>query len=111
MSKFYRYELLFDGENQGVGFLVGLPDTGLSETEVCDLRDHFDNELPVPNLFLDHPVRTKSYFTEAGNMIFLPSIHRIMQALPEPWSVCAITVPEITGKALYRDYFQVVCEV
>ena len=111
MSNFYRYELLFDGENQDVGFLVGLPDTGLSEAEVCDLTAHFDNELPIPDLFLNHPVHTKSYFTEAGNMIFLPSIHRIMQALPEPWSVCRIVVPEVKSKILYRDYFQIICEV
>ena len=90
---------------------MGLPDTGLSETEVCALSDHFDNELPVPDLFLEHPVPTKSYFTEAGNVLFLPSIHRIMQALPEPWSVCRIVMPEVTGKILYRDYFQIICEV
>ena len=29
MSKFYRFELAFDGQPQGVGFLQGLEDTGL----------------------------------------------------------------------------------
>ena len=43
MAKIYRFELMFMGELQQVGFLQGLDDIGLSNAEVRGLLSMFDS--------------------------------------------------------------------
>lgn len=42
--KFYRFELAFDGTPQGVGFLQGVDDIGLSNKKFTALMDPFDKQ-------------------------------------------------------------------
>lgn len=114
---YYRYELVFDGEDQHVGILVGLSDTSIPEEQQAELRDHFDAELPIPELFgfgSSRPdIQSVSYFTENGRMIFQESLKKLIAAIEETgiWSVKEMIVPEVPGRILYRDWFQIVCEV
>ena len=50
--RFYRFELAFDGEPQGVGFLQGAEDVGLDNKDLLSLLDPFE-KLPSP--YLDEP--------------------------------------------------------
>ena len=68
--KFYRFELAFDGTPQGVGFLQGVDDIGLSNKKFTALMDPFD-ELPCPRL-TDFESRVLFFFTEEGLKKFAP---------------------------------------
>lgn len=39
--KFYRYELAFDGEPQGIGLFQGIDDMGLTDEEVSGILRKF----------------------------------------------------------------------
>ena len=61
--RFYRFELAFDGEPQGVGFLQGAEDVGLDNKDLLSLLDPFE-KLPSP--YLDEPLGAMFFFTEEG---------------------------------------------
>lgn len=83
--RFYRFELAFDGEPQGVGFLQGAEDVGLDNKDLLSLLDPFE-KLPSP--YLDEPLGAMFFFTEEGMDKFMPYINAFVKALePHGWSL------------------------
>ena len=104
--KFYRFELAFDGTPQGVGFLQGVDDIGLSNKKFTALMDPFD-ELPCPRL-TDFESRVLFFFTEEGLKKFAPAIDAISKAIgPRGWSLLGLVLDECSFEhSLYHDALQ-----
>ena len=111
MKRLYRFELAFLGEPQGIGFLVGLRDTGITEETIDALIKEFDDKLPLPhyeelnyNKSVGYPA---SYFTEKGKEVFYPTISTIInhvQSLDNEWEVIEEMIE--VNDTLYEDEFQ-----
>lgn len=113
MALYYRYELLFLGEPQGVGFIVGLQDIGIPEEIIDMLIQAFDETLPIPDITVfkydKRKVYAAFYFTEKGREMFLPTIEEIVnrvEKLDNGWEIIEETRGE--DNILYEDEWQVV---
>lgn len=108
-----RYDLMFEGETQDVGFMVGLVDTGMDEDEIDELLEPFDEGLPNP------PVQGKVdssthfaawYFTTTGEETFREAIQAICEAVhfrKNGWSVRKTVVTDVEpSDIVYKDAYQ-----
>lgn len=107
---FYRYELYFDNEYQGVGFLQGLSELDLSDEKTEYLLYHFDKALPIPPINMR---KTCSFFTEFGNQFFEKDISDIIYEYEEDKSfeVRKIVLEENQidkNLILYQDEYQII---
>ena len=114
-APYIRFELAFEGEEQGVGFMTGLDDTGMDEDEVEDLLAPFNRSLDVPpyrDWTSDKSHFPNAFFKRAGYFQFQPDIHRIIEAVKyrnNGWEVIAIHsygFPEVD--LYYEDEHQVI---
>ena len=108
--RFYRFELAFDLQPQGVGFLNGLTDAIDNPRTVGRLMEDFDNHLKCP--WLDEVYtrfQTMFFFTEEGLKRFAPSINAIIKALkPRGWTMLGLVLEEEDlSAAVYYDEYQV----
>lgn len=104
MSKFYRFELAFDGQPQGVGFLQGLTDTGLPKSITDDIYHEFDL---LPAQILEDPGLPVFFFTEAGLNRFGAALDRIISELGEiNWQLLGYTMEDDPANAIYHDVWQ-----
>ena len=107
--RFYRFELAFDLQPQGVGFLNGLTDAIDNPRTVGRLMDDFDKNLKCP--WLDEVYtrfQTMFFFTEEGLKRFAPSINAIIKALkPRGWTLLGLVLDEEDQSAIvYHDEYQ-----
>lgn len=111
MAKIYRFELVYLGELQQVGFLQGLGDIGLSNAEVRGLASMFDS---LPAEELDEPV--SFWFTEEGIRTFETAINRINAEISNHgWSLAGASMEAPGGEnalfekdeIIYQDQYQI----
>lgn len=117
-APYIRFEMTYNGEAQGVGFMSGLDDTGMDDEEVGELLDTFNSHLAYP------PYRKwesnanhfpGAYFTRAGYLHFKEEIHRIIDAVQfrkNGWDV--IEVPSYgfpEEDVYYEDEHQVIAKI
>ena len=104
MSKFYRFELAFDDQPQGVGFLQGLKDTGLPKAITDDIYHEFDL---LPAQTLEDPGLPVFFFTEAGLDRYGAVLDRIISALDEiNWQLFGYIMEDDLTNAVYYDVWQ-----
>lgn len=109
MEKFYRFELMFDGQPQNVGFLQGLEDAHLplSQERLCYELFH---ELPSPMLPPDGMYIF--WFTEEGLNEYGSSariVNRLLKEHAPGWELCGTVMKPNRGilqKAVYTDLWQ-----
>jgi len=102
MSRLYRFELAFDGEPQGVGFLQGLDDIGLWNVVTSNLYSLFDI-LPAPKL--DESV--SFWFTEYGVAWFEDAINQVIDEIAENnWQLLGAVIDDDLQESIYHDEFQ-----
>jgi len=104
LNIFYRFELAFDGQPQGVGFLQGLKDTGLPKPITDDIYHEFDF---LPAQMLEYPGLLVFFFTEAGLDRFGAVLDRIISELDEiNWQLLCYTMEDDLANAVYCDAWQ-----
>ena len=104
MSKFYRFELAFDGQPQGVGFLQGLEDTGLPKSTTDDIYHEFDL---LPAQTLEGPSLPAFFFTDTGLDRFGAALDRIISELDEiNWQLLGYIMEDDLANAIYYDECQ-----
>lgn len=104
MGKLFRFELAFDGEPQGVGFLQGLDDVGLWSIVRDELYSLFDS---LPICELDEPDGVSFWFTEAGLRKYEGAINRVSNEITEEgWQLIGAVIDDSLEDVLYRDDFQ-----
>lgn len=116
-APYIRFEMAYNGEEQGVGFMTGLDDTGMDEEEVGALLDTFNSNLAYPpyrNWKSDATHFPGAYFTRAGYLHFKEEIHRIIDAvkfLDNGWDVIEIHSYRFPEEDLYyEDEHQVIAK-
>lgn len=100
--RFYRFELAFDGEPQGVGFLQGADDVGLDNQTYLSLMDPFES---LESPYLDEPLGAMFFFTGEGLCRFLSAINAFIDALkPFGWSLIGFVLDEPDySRSIYHD--------
>lgn len=110
MRLIYRFEVLFDGESQGVGLFHALDDMGITDAEVTELSKLFGS-LPCPEL--DEPA--SFWLTEEELQIFEASINYFNGKIAfHNWSLVGAFMPAPgeegawfkEGEVIYKDRFQ-----
>lgn len=106
MSKlYYRFELCYCDDPQGVGILNGLADVGLAARTHQKLMKPFD-ALTVPDM--KGTGQYLFWFTEQGVHTFAPHINAIIKALKKTdWTVIAGVEEHEDGTFAYEDENQV----
>ena len=101
---FYRYELWIGDEDQQIGILQGLDDTGLSEEHKDALIDAFDG-LPIPPDDILENGNTRSWFTEDGRDCFEYETAEVLAAYDEDglFDIVVLEEPELDGEIAYED--------
>ena len=105
-GRYYRYELVFDGEPQNVGFLNGLMDVGLPISVESALYEPFE-ELESPTI---HPngKTVEFWFSESGQTYFSEAIGAVASAIaPYGWELISREKEASDSDAVYRDKYQV----
>lgn len=105
--KLFRFELAFNGEPQGVGFLQGIIDISLQKSVEDNLYSLFDR-LPSPELdYGGDPVTF--WFTEYGLECFGDAINTVIKAITQiNWQILGASMEEYDlSHAVYNDKFQV----
>lgn len=103
MEKLYRFELAFDGIPQGVGFLTGLDDVGLSYDEADIILDPFF-DLPHPP-----PYQGVVYwFTQKGLKSFAHAINIAIEMVAlKGWQLQAgVIEADVAANAVFADDYQ-----
>lgn len=100
-----RFELAFDGEPQGVGFLQGLTDVGLPGVNIELLYALFAS-LPCPNVKNDNGV--EFWFRPDGIDKYRDAINAVIQALDTVnWQVlCGTMEEDVAANSIYSDSWQ-----
>ena len=102
MEYFYRFELAFDGEPQGVGFLQGLDETGIPGQEVDGLYELFE-KLPAPR----NCSGTSFWFTRSGLSYFSGSINAVIAVLADyNWQLLSGMMEDDLVNSVYHDEYQ-----
>lgn len=105
MSKLFRFELAFDGEPQGIGFLQGLADIGLWDLVTMNLYSLFDT---LPFCELDECEPVSFWFTEAGIDQYGDAINQIIDEISEVnWQLIGASIEDDLENVVYKDKFQV----
>lgn len=90
-----RFELSFEGENQGTGIFHGIGDIGLPEDIEQAIIKPFEEQLPIPNEIIfgekGSLIKTKSYFKPEG----LQKFEKELQTLKEAIESCLFDVDKI----------------
>ena len=107
----FRFELAFDGEEQGIGLLQGWSDVLRHGEEPGGLLAAFDG-LPAPELESPDGSAIVFWFTQAGMNMFHEGLSMIIRTVTEhsPWSVIMSrneASRETLDAALYRDGYQI----
>lgn len=105
-GKLFRFELAFDGEPQGIGFLEGLA--------VCvDLWRPIRNYLyslfdTLPAYEIDEPDGVSFWFTEAGLREYEYALDQVSDEIAEKgWQLIGAAIDNPPDEILYQDDFQV----
>lgn len=108
-APYIRFEMAFQGDEQQVGFLTGLDDTGMNEEFVEELMEPFNRSLSVPP-YRDWESNAEhfpgAYFTRAGYLRYKEDIDRIIRAVKyrdNGWEVVAIQSYEFPDDHLYYE--------
>lgn len=105
----YRYELYCEGEDQDVGFLVGIEDLGLSCEKEISLLKPFDKALENP--ILPGMRNSVSFFTEEGNKKFQKAIRDVVAAYKDSIfevKIATLHLPvSLSEQVIYQDDDQV----
>ncbi len=105
----HRYELTCDGENQDVGFLVGIEDIGLTAEKEEELLQPFNDKLTIPDL--PSMRNTVSFFTPSGKNKFQQYIDKIIDAYKDSiFDIICVTVDcnkELLEQVVYMDDYQI----
>lgn len=114
-APYIRFEMAFEGEEQQVGFLTGLDDTGMDEDEVEELMEPFNRSMGVPpyrNWKGETTHFPGAYFTKAGYLLFKDAIDKIVEAVKyrdNGWEVIEIQSYGFPEEDLYyEDEHQVI---
>ena len=118
-APYIRFDMLFDGKPQDVGFLVGLIDTGIDFELEEELTEPFHNRLPIPSYkpWEKQPSGyfSGAFFTKAGYERFEEHIDNILDAVKELDNGWEVRVIESDGfpedDIFYRDEFQVIVKM
>lgn len=103
--KLFRFELAFDREPQGVGFLQGLADVGLWDIVTANLYSLFDT---LPVCVLDEVEPVSFWFTEAGLELYGDAINQVIDEISEEnWQLLGASMNDNLENAVYKDAFQV----
>lgn len=105
--KFYRYELAFNGEPQGIGLFQGIDDMGLTDDEVSGIMRKFD-DLYCPVICTSDTL--VFFFTELGNTRFNNVIQFLNSIIKlHGWQLIRIVIEADSFKtAIYHDDLQAV---
>jgi hypothetical protein len=109
--RYYRFYPVVDGEDQGVGLFHVLSDSGIPVAKQKALLRRFDEHLPFPQFYEEHPdVRTEAYFTEAGMEFFKKDIEKLISQI-ERHSIFEVekkTLSDINvASIVYQDEYQI----
>ena len=105
MNTYPRFELAFDGEPQGVGFMTGLEDVGLPTHIESQLHQPFDDKLesPIIRSMTHEPV--EFWFTDLGLETFWPAIRDIARKIAKyDWSLLYIFEEKDALHILAREH-------
>lgn len=103
--KLFRFELAFDGEPQGVGFMQGTYDIGLPKLITSNLYSLFD-ELPYHELNYEEDT-ISFWFTEYGLDYFGEAINKVIKDIAEKnWQFVGAIMEDDLSCAIYKDEFQ-----
>lgn len=108
-APYVRFELAFDGEEQQVGFLTGLEDTGMDAEEVEELLEPFNQNMKVPpyrDWQSDSEHFPGAYFTKVGYLKYKDAINRIIEAVTyrkNGWAVIEIQSHSFPESYLYYE--------
>ena len=114
-----RFELVYDGENQGVGIFYGLDDVGLHSTMKEALLRPFHDELAMPSEKVVEAkkkrLRTKSYFKPEGLKQFSEELRLLQETIEDYcFDVETVKLPleDVSTKDIvFQDQYQVVIAV
>lgn len=109
-APYIRFDLMFEDEEQGIGFLHGLHETGLSEEMGEELSAHFNDNLKIP-YYHSSWIRNDEqypgcYFTRKGYILHEQHINRVIEAIREldnGWDVRTIEQYDIPEDGLYYE--------
>lgn len=110
-QRYYRFYPVIDGEYQGVGLFLALGDSDIPVAKQEALLRRFDEHLPFPQFYEEHPdVRTEAYFTEAGMEFFKKDIEKLISQI-EGHSIFEVekkVLSDIDGVSIaYQDKYQI----
>lgn len=114
-----RFELVYDGENQGVGIFYGLDDVGLHSTMKEALLRPFQEELVTPSEKAfetkKKALHTKSYFKPEGLKQFKEELKVLQETIEDYcFDVETVKIPledVPTKDIVFQDQYQVVVAV
>lgn len=115
-APYVRFDLLFDGDVQDLGFIQGLCETRLSAKEIAKLVSPFNEHLSIPTICLEGKQQEfhypACYFTQKGYVHFKKHIERIIKMLDKvdcEYSVRMTTLESVPEDHLYfEDEYQAV---
>ena len=101
---FYRFELAFGEEPQGVGIFAGYDDIGMSKNFIDSLFD----ALPIPEVPPpEKGVRFECWFTMPGVLTFAPQLNKLIRKIEGAgWVVIAAAMLKNGKDAVYCDDYQ-----
>lgn len=110
-QRYYRFYPVVDGEDQGVGLFHVLGDSDIPVTKQEALLRRFDEHLPFPQFYVEHPdVRTEAYFTEAGMEFFEKDIEKLISQI-EGHSIFEVETKVLSdidvASIVYQDEYQI----
>ena len=104
--KYWRFQLAFDGEPQGVGFLTGIEDVGLPGDKEVDLLDEFQS-LPCPTVYCP----CEFWFTAEGVHKYRTALQKMAEQIsPYNWTLTYAMMDasvEDYNAAVYKDALQI----
>lgn len=106
-GKLFRFELAFNGEPQGIGFLEGLVVcVDLWRPIRIDLYSQFDT---LPAYEIDEPDGVSFWFTEEGLSRYDDAINRVADELAAEggWRLIGAAIDNPPDEILYQNAFQV----
>lgn len=110
-TRYYRFYPVVDEEDQGVGLFHVIGDSDIPAAKQKALLRRFDEHLPFPRFYEEHPdVRTEAYFTEVGMEFFEKDIEKLISQIEEHsiFKVEKKVLSDIDGISIvYRDEYQI----
>ncbi len=110
-QRYYRFYPIINGKDQGVGLFHVLGDSDIPAAKQKALLRRFDEHLPFPQFYEEHPhVRTEAYFTEAGMLFFEKDIEKLINQI-ERHSIFDVEKKVLSDinvtSIVYQDKYQI----